>query len=215
MLAALSISEFATRIASKEAGPGGGSAAALMGLTGTSLAEMIINLTVGGEWCKESELLAEKKSELSRLHIELQLLIDRDATAFLKLVAANSMPDISEANRQVRREAIQEAVKEAAEVPLWTARVCLEVMEIIEEILKLGAAPEHAVSDLLVGALASHAGTVSALLNTAANLPLLEDAQLASALKGQLILLRNEADNMIANIKEQGFAMKDLVVMRE
>ncbi|MBP2655215.1 MAG: Formiminotransferase-cyclodeaminase [Firmicutes bacterium] len=215
MLTALSISEFATKIASNEPGPGGGSAAALMGLTGASLAEMIINLTIGGDGGQESELLSEKKNELSRLHIELQLLVDRDATAFLKLVTANSMSDSSEANRQVRRDAIQDAGKEAAEVPLWTARVCLEVMEIIEEIIKLGIAPKHAISDLLVGALASHAGAIGALLNTAANLPLLGDAQLVSALKGQLILLRNEADNMIASIREQGVAVSDLAVMKE
>ncbi|MDR3566271.1 MAG: cyclodeaminase/cyclohydrolase family protein [Negativicutes bacterium] len=214
MLSKLSISEFANTLASKEPAPGGGSAAALSGLMGTSLLEMVINLTLGRpEFAAQTELLTEKQTELARLHIELLLLIDRDAAAFLALMDAYKLPKTSDAEKQVRLTAIQDGVKQAAEVPLWTARSCLEVLEIAKSLL--GKSNPHAASDLVVGSLASHTGIVGALLNTAINIPLLKDEHLVSAYRGQIHLLRTAADELIAEIQKEVYAGAPFDVMQE
>lgn len=215
MLTILSISEFAAQLVSKEQGPGGGSAAALMGLTGASLAEMVVNLAEENSEEKYIKILDQKKSKLKHLHIELQLLIDRDAEAFRKLVEANALPAQSREEQIVRQKAIQLAAKEAAEVPLWTARICLETLELISDFVMQGIVPAYAMSDLLVGAFASHAGAMGALMNTAANLTLLNDSQAVSALKGQIVLVRAAADTMIETIRGTGFSHPELSVMRE
>lgn len=214
MLTRLSINEYADRLASPEPTPGGGSAAALFGFLGTSLLEMVISLSLGRkDFAAHADLLMEKKAELARLRVELQLLIDRDASAYAALVAAQNLPEASKAERQVRLSSIQEAVQQAAEVPLMTARSCLEVLEIGKALQ--GKINAHAVSDLLVGAHVSHSGVVGALLNTAINLPLLKDHHLVNAYNGQIHLLRTAADELLAMIEERAYAEAPFGVMRE
>jgi len=214
LLTRLSVCEFTSRLASPEPAPGGGSAAALSGLLGACLLEMVINLSLG---CKgfaiHTGFLTEKKAELARLHVELQLLIDRDASAYAALVAAQNLPDTSKAERQARLAFIHEAVQQAAEVPLWTARSCLEVLEISRALL--GKVETHAVSDLLIGALASHSGVVGGLANTAVNLPLLKDEHLVNAYSGQIHLLRTAADELLAMIQDRVYAEPPFRVMGE
>jgi formiminotetrahydrofolate cyclodeaminase len=214
LLTKLSVSEYAAKLASKEAAPGGGSAAALAGLLGVSLLEMVINLTLDRkEFAAHAELLAGKQSELARLHIDLQLLIDHDAAAFNAVMDAYNLPKTTDAEKAARSAAIQEAVKQAAEVPLSTARSCLEVLEISKTLL--GKVNPHAVSDLAVGSLASHTGVVGALLNTAINMPLLKDENLVNAFKGQVHLLRTAADELISVIQDEVYRESTFSVMRE
>jgi len=214
LLTKLSITEYASKLASQEPAPGGGSAAALSGLLGACLLEMVINLTLGRKgFAAHAGLLTAKQVELTRLRIELQLLIDRDASAYLALVEAQNLPKTSKEARQARLASIQEAVQQAAEVPLWTARSCLEILEIGKALL--GKVNAHAVSDLMVGALASHTGVVGALLNTAVNLPLFKDDQMVNAYSGQIHLLRTAADDLVATIQDQAYAEAPFGVMRD
>lgn len=213
LLNELSISDFAAKLASAEPAPGGGSAAALCGLMGTSLLEMTINLSLGRpEFARESDVLAEKQKELARVHIELQLLIDRDAQAFRGVMAAYQMPKQTEESKKLRLQAIQDAFRQAAEIPLETARVTLESLEIARFLC--GRVNPHVVSDLAVGALACHSGLVGALLNTAINLPSLKDETLVKGLYGQVHLLRTAADDLLADIRQKVYADDMFAVMR-
>jgi formiminotetrahydrofolate cyclodeaminase len=214
VLTTLSINEYAAKLASSEPAPGGGSAAALSGLLGVSLIEMVINLTVGKEkFASYEEQLTKSKAELARLHVELQLLVDRDAEAYNALMEAYRLPKQTEEEKQTRGAFIQQAVLQAAEIPLWTARTCLEVIEIGKSLL--GKVNPHAVSDLMIGALSSHTGVISALLNTAINLPLLKDAEQANALAGEIHLLRTTADEQLAIIRDGVYNESIFHVMKE
>lgn len=213
MLAALSISEYAAKLSSKDAAPGGGSAAALSGLLGASLLEMVINLTLGRkEFAGHAVLLAEKQAALGRLHVDLKLLVDRDADAFNAVMDAYRLPKESEGEKQARLAAIQEALVQAAEVPLLTARYCLAVMEIAKELL--GKVNEHAVSDLMIGALSCHAGVEGALLNTAINIPLIKDAALVAGYKEQVQSLKASADELIGVIRNGVYAEETFTIMQ-
>ena len=75
-------------------------------------------------------MLEKKQAELSRLHRELERLIDRDAVAYSAVMAAYKLPKGTEEDKQLRTLIIQQAVKTAAEVPLDIARASLEVLEI-------------------------------------------------------------------------------------
>lgn len=205
MLAELSILDFSSQLASAQPTPGGGSAAALSGLTGVCLLEMVINLSIGqNEPRQNRDFLLAKQSELARMHIELQLLIDRDAQAFGGVMAAYQMPKDTAEEKQTRKEAIQNGFRQAAEIPLETARFCLEALEIAKSIC--GRINPHAVSDLAVGALSIHTGAIGALLNTAINLPSLSDKNLANALDGQVHLLRSSVDELLNEIRSTIYA---------
>lgn len=201
MLTELSIKNYANKLASKEPAPGGGSAAALSGLLAASLMEMVINLTLGREeFAEYAEVLAGKQQILAGLHATLEQLVDRDAAAFSGVMDAFRLPKDTDEEKSARTAAIQQGYKEAAEVPLETARACLEVLEIGRVLL--GKVNSHAVSDLVVGALAGHTGVVGALLNTAINLPFIKDQAYVKALNGQIHLLKITADELAAAIQQ-------------
>lgn len=201
MLTELRVTDYADKLASKEAAPGGGSAAALSGLLAASLMEMVINLTLGREeFAQHEELLAERQLILAGLHRELEELVNRDAEAFSGVMDAFKLPKSTDEEKAARTAAIQQGYKEAAEVPLETARACLEVLEIGQGLL--GKINSHAVSDLVVGALAAHTGVVGALLNTAINLPSIKDQAYVKALNGQIHLLKTTADELVAAIQK-------------
>jgi formiminotetrahydrofolate cyclodeaminase len=205
MLTELTILEYASRLSSEQPAPGGGSAAALSGLTGACLLEMVINLTLGSLDFKHlSEVLTAKQDQLVRIHSELQLLIDRDAQAFSGVMAAYQMPKGTIEEKQLRTDAVQIAFRQAAQVPLETAHACLEALEIAKFLC--GKVNPHAVSDLAVGALCAHTGAISALLNTAINLPSLKDRNLASTLDEQVVELRVSADEFLKEIKDSVYA---------
>ncbi|WP_083945746.1 cyclodeaminase/cyclohydrolase family protein [Sporomusa sphaeroides] len=213
MLSSLNISDFAGRLAAAEVPPGGGSAAAISGLMGASLLELAVNYSLkspGQVVC--SELLLAKQADLSRLHIELTILIDRDALALRGLLAAAGLPENGAEKQQARRLALQKAIKLAAEVPIETARSCLEVVEIAKTIVT--KVDKMVVSDLMAGVAMAYAGIVGSLLSTAINLNELEDELLVNALKGQIYLLQSTADELKAAIEDKVYASAPFSVVR-
>lgn len=213
MLSSLSISEFAAKLASDEVPPGGGSAAAIYGLLAASLLEMAITYSLKSPKLVEcSELLVAKQADLSRLHIELNILIDRDALALRGLLAAAGLPETTAEKKQARSQALQKALKQAAEVPLETARACLEVVEIGKAIV--AKVDKMVVSDLMAGVAAAHAGIVASLLSTAINLSEIEDESQVSALTGQIYLLRTAGDELKAAIEEKVYSSAPFKVLR-
>lgn len=199
MLSELSIAEFTDRLASDQPAPGGGSAAALNGLSGICLLEMVINLSLGrDELAEHQQLLASRQTELVRLHAELRQLINRDAQAFSGVIGAYKLPKATAAEQNLRQEAVQAAYRQAAAVPLEIACACLSGLGIANELG--GKVNPHAVSDLAVGALSLQAAAVGALFNTAINLPFISDSALVSQLAGQAAAIRAAADRLIAEI---------------
>jgi formiminotetrahydrofolate cyclodeaminase len=198
----LTISEFTAALASREPAPGGGSAAALAGLLGASLAEMAITLTRGRpEYAAAETFLAAKQAEVNSLRDDLLSLIDRDGDAFKAVIAAQALPEDNTAASRRRAAAIGEAIKGAAEVPLVTAGACLAVMEITVAIL--GEVNPHTFSDLGVGILASHTGLVGALYSTAINIGFLDDARLVGDYGDEVRRLRAAGDELLAAVQKQ------------
>lgn len=213
MLSSLSITDFAARLASDEVPPGGGSTAALYGLMAASLLEMsIIYSEKNPKPAETSEFLIAKQADLARLHIELTILVDRDALALRGLLAAAGLPENSQEQQKVRKAALQKALKQAAEVPLETARSCLEVMEIGKAIID--SVDNMVVSDLMAGVVAAHAGIAASLLSTAINLGEIEEQTLVSALSGQIYLIRTTGDELKQALETRVYSQAPFTVLR-
>ncbi|MEN6414136.1 MAG: cyclodeaminase/cyclohydrolase family protein [Veillonellales bacterium] len=211
MLHQLSIHEFSEKLAAATPPPGGGSVAALSGLTGAGLLEMVLQVSGNcPEFAGESVLFTEKKNCLAKLHQQLEQLIDRDAAVLRQLLEVYRA---REKDSTIARTAFQNALREAAEVPLVTARACLEVLEISRSLL--GRIHPLTAGDLAVGALTSYAGLRGALLNTAMNVKQLEDDTLVSALHGQVVLLSASAETLIADIRDNFRKNEDYVILRD
>jgi len=213
LLATTSIQEFAVRLASREPAPGGGSAAAVSGLLGVSLLEMVLNLTVGrSDFADQADFLVQKQKELAVLHKKVEEMIDADATAFNELMATFALPKSTEEEKKFRSRAIQEATIKASEVPLEVAGLCLQMLQIAGTLM--GKINPHAASDLLVSALSSHAAVRSALLNTAINLPGLKDPAVAASMEKRLREIIAVADAQAETIYKVMYAEPPFTVMK-
>lgn len=213
MLVNLSLSKYAEKLSAKDPAPGGGSAAALSGLLGVSLLEMVINLTVErAEFAEQTSFLAASQAALATLHQELEQLIDLDATAFSGVIDAYRLPKNSENEKSERLKAIQTAVVAAAEIPLRSSAACLEALHIARSLL--GKVNPHAASDLVVGSLSCHTGAVGALLNTAINMPLIKDQSITGRLTHQLTATKQAADSLVEKICAAAYAEVPFTIMK-
>jgi formiminotetrahydrofolate cyclodeaminase len=160
---------FLSELASDAPTPGGGSVAALCGAIGAALNSMVANLTIGKQ--KYAEVEGEMKENLAgteTLRLELAQMVDEDAEAFDKVMAALKMPKETDEEKAVRKKALQQALVDAATVPLAVMEMCLGVIRLAKPVAEKGNV--NAVSDAGVAALVARAGVHSAKLNVMINL---------------------------------------------
>jgi len=174
MFTDLKVSEFLEALASKEPVPGGGSGAALAGALGAALVSMVCNLTVGKKGYEESwEPLAELRERSEALRVRIAELLEADTQAYSKVMEAYRLPRRTDAAKVARQEAMQAALRHAAEVPLQIAESCGEVVNLALPAAEMGN--RWAVSDAGVAALLAEAAMHAALLNVEINLASIDD----------------------------------------
>jgi formiminotetrahydrofolate cyclodeaminase len=168
----LSFRELTTRLASREPIPGGGSAAALAGAMGAALVAMVAELSIGRADASDhqAQLHDLRDSAVARQSALLDL-AEEDAAAYAAVVAARRMPKDDEAARAARTRTLRTTMVAAAEVPLRTAQVAVEVLDMARRIAPIGN--PYAVSDAGVAAQLASAAVRGALLNVRINLPYL------------------------------------------
>jgi len=197
-LAPLSMRELLDRLSSSDPVPGGGSAAALAGAMGASLVSMVAALTAGRpEYAEADDAAREIGEAASSLRDELIELAQRDSDAYQAVVTARRLPRETDELRLARARAMSSAIVQAAEVPLRTARVARQALELAGRIAPIGN--RNAVSDAGVAALLSAAAIRGAILNVRINLPYLpEDAPLRAEAGAELSRLEQETTTLEA-----------------
>lgn len=181
----LSAEEFAARTASSAPVPGGGSVAALTGALAAALSEMVANLTIGKEKYADAE--EEMKALLeqgSKIRQDLLEGIRKDSTSFQSYMEALKLPKETEAEKKVRREAMQQGLKEASEAPLAIAELTAQIFPLAEKAVLRGNAA--AVSDGLVSAMLARTALLSALLNVKINLKSIQDEAYAARMAARV-----------------------------
>ncbi len=169
-----SIEQFIMLLASKEPAPGGGSASALLGAVGSALSSMVINLTIGKEKFKEYEtILQEMLKELEGLQNEFLSLIEEDTTAFNKVSRAYKMPKETEEQKEIRREALEKALKDASLVPLSIMGRGLAVLKLLEKCI--GNTNPNIISDIGVSVLCLKSAIQGSWLNVLINVKYIKD----------------------------------------
>lgn len=180
-----SIQAFVDELASKASTPGGGSAAAIMGAMGAALLGMVANFTIGK---KNYEVVEQEMrtllSEAEGLRAQLTGLIEADVEAFDGVMAAYGLPRDSESDKAARTQAIQAALKVAADVPLKCARLCAEVIRLSPALAEKGNT--NVISDAGVAVLAAEAALRSAALNVHVNINAIKDQEFAADRRRQL-----------------------------
>jgi formiminotetrahydrofolate cyclodeaminase len=147
---------------------------------GAALVSMVCNLTIGKK--KYADVEADMKAVLAKaeaLRSKLTGMIEDDAKAFDKVMAAYGMPKETDADKAKRDTAIQEALKIATDVPLACARAAREVIDLAERASEKGNL--NVISDAGVGVLAAYAALRSAALNVWTNARMINDKAFAEA----------------------------------
>lgn len=189
----LSLAAFNEELASVSAAPGGGSAAGLAGSLGAALVAMVCRLTIGRK--NYESVSAQFEAILPRAdarRVELLDLMQRDADAYTQVMDAYQLPKGTDEEKQARTDAIQHALKVAAELPLQVATACAEVLELSETAVASGN--KNAASDAGAGALMAEAGLRAALLNVEINLGLVKDEAFNARMRAAIAPLKTIAD---------------------
>lgn len=175
---------FLDAVAEPTATPGGGSVSALAGALAASLARMVAGLSRKKKsQAAYAEQLDRAVSDMSTVASELANAIDRDAESYNAVLAAFKLPKDSPEETRRREEAIQQATRGAAEIPMTVARKCLELFERLGQLEAISSA--SMLSDLRVARLMAAAGARGALANVAINLDSITDASFVAATRTQ------------------------------
>ena len=206
MLIDKKVSNFLDELASNSPTPGGGSVAALAGALGAALISMVGNLTVGKKKYEDVEEDIKKIiSSSEKLRYELSQLIEEDVKVFNNFMATYKMPKDTEDEKKMRTKKIQEALVEAAKVPLKTAYKCLDIMILSREAAEKGNI--NVISDAGVAILMAEAALESAILNVKINLRMIKDeevkTELSSSIKELLLKEKGQKEKVLKTIEEK------------
>ena len=172
------IEAYLERLASAAPEPGGGSVAALVGALAAALVSMVANLTLGKEkYALAQDVMAGLKVNAEFARTRLSELITLDAEAYAAVAEAMKLPKGSDEQKRARADALQKALRGAAEVPLTVAEAAAEVARLSLPAAELGNV--NAVSDAAVAAVLADAAAHSAALNVKINLAWIEDKEYA------------------------------------
>lgn len=170
----MSVAELAKITASDAPAPGGGSISAMAGAYGAALAEMVAGLTLGRKKYEgvqaDMERVAREAGEIRRDLLEC---MQRDASSFDAVMAAMALPKSTDVEKAIRREAMQFALKAAAESPMFVAERAAQALNLAE--IAVCSGNPNAVTDGLCGAMLARTAALGALYNVRVNLLSIQD----------------------------------------
>ena len=198
-LVEMTVSEFLYELASSSPAPGGGSVAALSGALGAALSSMVCNLTLGKkDYGPVQEEIQSLLNTSEHLRQRLSGLVDRDTEAFNKVMDAYRLSKETDSQKEKRKQAIQHALKTAAQVPLETAKTCIELLAVIVDVAEKGN--KSSISDAAVSAVMAHAGVESAILNIKINLGSIQDKEWVARISHEIETIQKNADEKTKKI---------------
>jgi len=180
------IIDFTRKLASSDATPGGGTAAALSGLLAASLLEMVTRISMKKK--PDSAALSEVLSAMPAIAAGLGELMDEDTQAYNSVMSAFKLPKNTDAEKSERSAAIQTATIHASRVPMRTARACAELLDradaIGSEII------DNVRSDWVVAREFARTGLVGGLANVEINVSSIKNEGVVQELNAAVAELR-------------------------
>lgn len=175
---------FLDAVAEPTATPGGGSVSAFAAALAASLAQMVAGLSRKRK--SQAAYVDQLSAAVGEMHAaaaELSAAIDKDAASYDAVLTAFKLPKDTPEDARHREEAIQQATRGAAEVPLSVARKAVEIYERLGQLESISSA--SMLSDLRVARLMAAAGARGALANVAINLDSIMDDTFVASMRKQ------------------------------
>lgn len=193
-------------VASSAPTPGGGSVAALAGALGASLVAMVSRLTRGKQGYEEVQAAMEEHlAAAEALRRRFQELADADAAAYDAVSRAFRMDRSTAEAKRARSQAIQGALRGAADVPLETAAESVALLRLAAEVARKGNV--NALCDAGVASHLALAALHGARLNVEINLGSLKDEDYVMSARARLGELRRDGESFheetLATLKDR------------
>lgn len=184
-VAAATVGDFAEALASAQPTPGGGAATAVAAVLAASLSAMVVRLSVERpKYEQHAALHTEALAASDQARARFMALADADAAAYAAYRAARSMLHDTQAQEEARAEAVKNAAREAAVVPLTVVQACHQQIDLVERLA--GRTNLYVASDLEVAALLLESAARGAAANVIVNLPSVGDDGYGSAVTAEL-----------------------------
>jgi formiminotetrahydrofolate cyclodeaminase len=146
------------------------------------------------------EELKEVLKKIERIKGELKELVIKDAESYRGVMDARKLTRHTEIEEKRREQAIQEATKLAASVPLKVMEKSLEILNLSRIIAEKGNL--NAVSDAGVAGLMAKAAILGAGYNVKINLGSIEDMNFVEQAKKTLEAIEREAESLSQEVKK-------------
>ena len=206
-LTELKSTDFLTALASSAPVPGGGGGAAMAGALAAALASMVANLTIGKEKFAQQELeVKELLDEAEEVRQTLLQLVEDDAAVFNSFMACYKLPKGTEEEKTARTQAIRQAAKQAAEVPLAIAKASYRALQLAQRLVCIGN--PGVITDGACSALLARAALRCAEYNVRINLGLTKDEEYNRQVKAELNFLLKTAEEL----EQEALAVTDQVL---
>ena len=162
------IKGFAEETASESMAPGGGSISAYVGVLGVSLGTMVANLSAHkAGWDERWEFFSDWAQKGQKYKNDLLFLVDEDTNAFNKIIDGFRLPKTTAEEKEIRKQAIEDATKYATEIPYKVMETACNSMEVMLAMAKEGI--KNSLSDAGVGALCARTAVLGAYFNVRIN----------------------------------------------
>lgn len=172
------VTALADETASESMAPGGGSISALVGALGVSLGTMVANLSAHKPgWDEQWEYFSQWAEKGQKYKDRLLYLVDEDTRAFNKIIEALRLPKSTEAEKNIRASALEQATQYATSIPFQVMENAYQSMSVMEEMAAKGL--QNSLSDAGVGMLCAKTAVMGAYFNVKINAKDLKDRTFA------------------------------------
>ena len=198
-LAKMTIEDFANETSSESPAPGGGSIAAYCGVLGSALATMVANLSAHKRgWDERWEFFSKWGEKGIMYQNKLLELVDKDTHAFNQIMNAYALPKDNKNQIALRNKEIQNATKNAINVPFEIMKTSFESIEVIMMMAEEGN--PNSISDVGVAMYCARAAIMGAFLNVKINCKDLDDKKYVKKILSSCKKLIDQTDVLEKNV---------------
>lgn len=189
MIAEQTLDQYRRQLAARTSTPGGGAAAGVSGAQAASLLAMVARFTRTDT--DRMQLLAAQCDAAGERLLNLS---DDDAEGFKSVMAAYAIKAGTETEKRVKHQALQDALRTAAAVPMAMLATAATLIPVSESLLADGN--PNLITDVGIGAMELTSCLVACRMNLLINLGAIEDADFNRHSEQKLVMLQTGIESL-------------------
>ncbi|MCH9030592.1 MAG: cyclodeaminase/cyclohydrolase family protein, partial [Bacteroidetes bacterium] len=124
--------------------------------------------------------------------------VDDDTNAFNAYMDARRLPNKTDDEKKIRDEAIQSGLKKAVHVPLNTAQLSYQAIEIADVVVK--NSNPNSITDVGVGVQSAYTGVLGGIYNVLINLKDIKDDKFNDEMRKTCAELKSKAQKKLSDV---------------